>query len=97
MANLQVAKTIHQQMYTLDKNAMFCMGVHEFIGGKNFLQFKASGSNVKRGGRVRVTLNAADLYGVEVFRVIKGMKHTIKELHNVYAEDLVYDLFEIIG
>jgi len=97
MSNLQIAKTIHQQMYALDTNAMMCMGVNQFIGGEDFLQFKASGCNVKRGGRVRVTLNGLDLYDVEVYRVAKLEKRTIKEVKDVYAEDLVNTIFEIIG
>jgi len=94
---MDIAKTIHQQMYAIDANAMMCIGAHGFVAHSEALVFKASGANVKRGGRVEVKLNGLDLYDVTVYRIVKFERRIIEEVKNVYAEDLCNIVFEIIG
>lgn len=66
-------------------------GASQFVGGSNMLQFKLPGTrNFVRNGinSVRITLNGADLYEMEFFK-IRGLDvKTVDTLSGVYAEDL---------
>ena len=95
--NQEIATTIRSQLYTMDTHAMMCFGVNQFLAVENGLQFRASGSKVKRGGRVEIKLNGKDLYDVEVFRVVKFEKKVIKRVEDVYVEDLMHNLWDILG
>lgn len=69
-------------------------GAKEFLAGDNFLKFKIM-RNASKITHVKITLNGKDLYDVK-FMKWNGRKleySTVKELNDVYAEDLV-ELFE---
>ena len=102
---LEVANTIRQQLNSIDRRALFAWGAHQFAGsdatdnGLPFLQFQVKNNpKVKGTARVKISLNGKDLYNIEVFKVDSkyNIKY-IKQLEDVFAEDLVSVIDEILG
>jgi hypothetical protein len=89
----RIANTIKQQ---IGFDTLAYVGANQFMygedDGKPYLQFKASGSKIQRGGRIRVLYDAGqDLYNVELWRVNMRAKEPVKRLRHaegVYAENL---------
>lgn len=82
---MTVANTILEQ---LGGNRFSCMtGAKNFVGGENMLMFSITKAN---GGinKVRITLNANDLYDVEFFKMGKFDYKVIAEQSDVYADSL---------
>lgn len=86
---MTVAKTILEQINTIDFWALGAWGAKEFVNTGSGLRFKTSGS-VKWKGYVNVVLDEAkDLYRVEFQRVRKLNVITDKVVEDVFVEDLV--------
>lgn len=88
--NLIVAETILEQMNGKRVLVMFT-GASNFAGDETSVGFRFKGSKV--ANHIKVALNGCDLYDI-TFTKIHGFNfRTVKEINNVYAEDLV-NIFE---
>lgn len=81
----QIAETIRRQ---IGRNTLMYVGAHDYIygeeEGKPYLQFKASGTKIQRGGRIRVLYDYGhDLYNVELWRVNMRAKEPVKKLKSI--------------
>jgi len=95
--NVQIATTIRNQLYGIDRLAMMCIGANQFVAIERGLMFKASGAKIRRGGRAKITLNGLDLYDIEVIRVNGTSIKTVKKVENVYFDDMTTVLSDIFG
>jgi hypothetical protein len=95
---LAIANEIKSQLFTMDKNLMWCLGTSGFIAktnkeGKPTLTFKVKG--VKHKGFVDIALNEGlDLYEVKIYTIRKVKNRpeyttsVVKELKEVYVDSL---------
>lgn len=73
---MSIAKTIHTQLYAMDKNLMWCMGSTKFVNTGKGLRFTVNGLIFK--GVVDITLDEGrDLYVVSFIKVKKVMNKEI--------------------
>lgn len=103
MDTKQIAQTIVNQCKAIDFFALARYGANGYVfldcndkrrGG---LQFKCSGSKIKRGGRVMIELTSMDLYKITLGRVSKHEFKQLKQIDDVYAENLIDVLEDMIG
>lgn len=85
---MQIAKNIATQIKQLDRMAFMLWGTDQYVTHENGLQFNTKGM-VKHKGFVKITLNANDLYDIQIykirkFEVVNTIQHT-----DVFVEDLV--------
>ncbi len=94
--DLTVARTILDQIKTLDPRALWAWGAKDFIGSDSSIQFKVGGMT-RWKGKVIVKLNGSDLYDVRFFRS-RGTK-ILEDVTtgDVFAEDLVNIIDEKVG
>lgn len=89
---MSIAQTIKNQIMAQDYWALARWGANQFVGSEKegFLMFKASGSNITRGGKIRITLvPGMDLYRVELF-CIKGVDFKLlSSFDGIYFDQLV--------
>lgn len=82
--NLEIAKTIHEQ---IGKGAFFMMGAKNLIAIENGLAFKI-GRNSKSINYIEITLNAWDTYDIKFgYLTVKGYKLR-KEVEGIYFDML---------
>lgn len=100
--NFGIAGVIYSQIKTMSPLAMVSWGTKELVVLKDGLQFKSSGM-VKNKGIIQIKLNGSDLYDVSFGKVRKykeinnyGYKQ-IKKVTNVFVEDLVDTIDEMVG
>lgn len=85
---MQIAQTIVHQIKQLDRMSFFMWGTDQYVSFDNGLQFNTKGL-VKHKGYVKITLNANDLYDIQIFKIRKfEIKVTIQHT-DVFVEDLV--------
>lgn len=94
---MTIAHTIISQIRTIDKMALVAWGAKDFVAFPNGLQFKTSGSVRKHKGFVKITLNASDLYDIEAFTIRVGEVKVKRQLSDIYVDELVSWLDNIIG
>lgn len=92
---MSIAKTILEQIKTIDPRATWAWGAKDFVNTGHGLQFKTSGM-VKNKCYVLVKLNGSDLYDLEFFKVRAGKLAVIKNVTDVYAEDLVNEIDVVV-
>ena len=97
-SKLDQVRTIHTQLYTMDKNLMWCLGSKNFVASTNSkdqptLTFKVNG--VKHKGYVSISLDEGrDLYDIRIYSIRKvknspEYKETVKyEAISQFVEDL---------
>ena len=100
--NKEIAQTIWTQMNAIDRNLMWCMGVHKPVVIQDGIQFQVKGLSFK--GVVQITLNGGDLYDIKFIKPIRTQNQVAKklgvkmfdvtnelvdEVNNVYVEDLM--------
>ena len=100
----EIAGIIRKQV---GAKSLMWLGAHDFMygmladaGGKQHpgIQFSVKGTKVKVGGRVRVLYDTgADTYIVFVFRVRKYEAITVKQVDDVYGEQLASVIERIVG
>jgi len=85
MSDLTIANTIKAQ---LPRTLAVMIGVKQFVGGPNFLQFgfKAKASN--KANVCKISLNGNDLYDVEFFKCRKFDVAPVGNYSDIYAEAL---------
>lgn len=94
--DLTVARTILEQIKTIDPMALMAWGAKDYVGSSDSIQFTVGGMTSWKG-KVIVKLNGGDLYDVRFFR-----SRSVKILEDitipdVYAEDLVNTIDEKVG
>ena len=95
--DLTIAKTILDQIKTIDPRALWAWGSKQYVGNENSVSFKVGGMT-RWKGTVQITLNGRDLYDVRFFKL--GRKLNVKEdvtVDDVFAEDLVNVIDEKVG
>lgn len=89
---MQVAQTIKNQIMAQDYWALARWGANQYVGSEKekFLMFKCSGTNITRGGKIKISvIPGMDLYRVELFR-IKGVEcKLLAKAEGVYFFQLV--------
>jgi len=96
--NEGIAETIYKQIPRKD---LWYVGAREFVGGKDFLQFRVKGSKLKKGGKIVVRYNRGrDTYTVEGWVIRMGKKPIMKKvesLDDIYADQLGDTIIGIVG
>jgi len=94
---MTIAKTIHQQIKTIDFWALGAWGAKNLTAHSDGLSFKTSGS-VRWKGTVKVSLDEGkDLYILKFMRVDKMQLIVDKIIEDVFVEDLVRFIDEQVG
>jgi hypothetical protein len=94
---MTIAQTILSQIKTIDPMATFAWGAKELVNMGDGLKFKTSGM-VKWKGYVYIKYNAGtDLYDIEFFRIRGFNVKTDKGMTDIFAEDLVNVIDEVVG
>jgi hypothetical protein len=95
---MEIAKTIYQQIG--GRRLAIMTGARNFVGHDDGLSFKLpSTPHYTKDGinYVRITLNGLDIYDVEYGR-IWGLKYKkIREVHDLYAENLMESFRQATG
>lgn len=94
---MNTAQIILSQIKTLDPRALFAWGAKDLVAFPDGLQFKSSGMVSKHKGHVKITLNGSDLYDIQAFTIRAGVVRIKTTVNDVYAEDLISILDDIIG
>lgn len=100
--NLEIATTIKNQLYSMDKMQMWGLGAKKFVAIEKGLRFTVNGAKLK--GDIEITLDEGkDLYIVEFIKIGRVMNKELKEMgiksfnqvrkvlkrcEEVYTEDL---------
>jgi hypothetical protein len=94
---MTIAQTILSQIKTIDPMATFAWGAKDFMNMGDGLKFKTSGM-VKWKGYVYIRYNeGTDLYDIEFFRIRNFEIKTDKGMTDIFAEDLVNVIDEVVG
>lgn len=91
MSDLNVANNIVAQLG--GSRFIALTGAKNFVGGDNYVQFGIPLKTKNQSNKVRITLNANDLYDVEFFYVRGTSLKEKGSFNNVYADNLL-DVFE---
>ena len=94
---MTIAQTILSQIKTIDPMATFAWGAKDLVNMGDGLKFKTSGM-VKWKGYVYIKYNAGtDLYDIQFFRIRGVNVKTDKGMTDIFAEDLVNVIDEVVG
>ena len=94
--NFGIAGVVYSQIKTMSPWAMAAWGAKELVVLKDGIQFKSSGM-VKNKGIIQVKLNGSDLYNVTFGKVRKFKYKELKKVTDVFAEDLIDVIDEMVG
>ena len=94
--NFGTAGVVYSQIKTMSPWAMAAWGAKELVVLKDGIQFKSSGM-VKNKGIIQVKLNGSDLYNVTFGKVRKFKYKEIKKVTDVFVEDLIGVIDEMVG
>jgi len=94
--NFGIAGVVYSQIKTMSPWAMAAWGAKELVVLKDGIQFKSSGM-VKNKGIIQIKLNGSDLYNVTFGKVRKFKYKEIKKVTDVFAEDLIGVIDEMVG
>ena len=94
--NFGIAGVVYSQIKTMSPWAMAAWGAKELVALKDGIQFKSSGM-VKNKGIIQVKLNGSDLYDVTFGKVRKFKYKEIKKVTDVFVEDLIDVIDEMVG
>lgn len=94
---MSIAHTILSQIKTIDPRATWAWGAKELVNMGDGLKFKTSGM-VKWKGYVYIKYNeGTDLYDIEFFRIRNCEIKCDRGMTDIYAEDLVRVIDEVVG
>jgi hypothetical protein len=94
---MTIAQTILSQIKTIDPRALWAWGAKNFVNTGDGLRFRTSGM-VKWKGYVYIKYNeGTDLYDIEFFRIRGANIKTDKGVTDIFAEDLVNIIDEVVG
>ena len=91
-----VARTIVDQINSLDPRALFAWGARQFVYSPNSLQFNSTGM-CKWKGVVQIVLNGNDLYDIRFMRIRQLKVVEDVTVTDIYAENLIRVLDAKIG
>ena len=94
--DLTIARTILEQIKTIDPMALMAWGAKDYVGGDLSIQFTVGGMT-RWKGKVIVKLNGSDLYDVRFFRSRSVKILEDVTVRDVYAEDLVNTIDKKVG
>lgn len=94
--NFGIAGVVYSQIKTMSPWAMAAWGAKELVVLKDGIQFKSSGM-VKNKGIIQVKLNGSDLYNVTFGKVRKFKYKELKKVTDVFVEDLIGVIDEMVG
>ena len=94
--NFGTAGVVYSQIKTMSPWAMAAWGAKELVVLKDGMQFKSSGM-VKNKGIIQIKLNGSDLYNVTFGKVRKFKYKEIKKVTDVFVEDLIDVIDEMVG
>ena len=94
--NFGIAGVVYSQIKTMSPWAMAAWGAKELVVLKDGIQFKSSGM-VKNKGIIQIKLNGSDLYDVTFGKVRKFKYKEIKKVTDVFVEDLIDVIDEMVG
>ena len=94
--NFGIAGVVYSQIKTMSPWAMAAWGAKELVVLKDGIQFKSSGM-VKNKGIIQIKLNGSDLYDVTFGKVRKFKYKEIKKVTDVFVEDLIGVIDEMVG
>ena len=94
--NFGSAGVVYSQIKTMSPWAMAAWGAKELVVLKDGIQFKSSGM-VKNKGIIQIKLNGSDLYNVTFGKVRKFKYKEIKKVTDVFVEDLIGVIDEMVG
>ena len=94
--NFGTAGVVYSQIKTMSPWAMAAWGAKELVVLKDGIQFKSSGM-VKNKGIIQIKLNGSDLYNVTFGKVRKFKYKEIKKVTDVFVEDLIDVIDEMVG
>ena len=94
--NFGTAGVVYSQIKTMSPWAMAAWGAKELVVLKDGIQFKSSGM-VKNKGIIQIRLNGSDLYDVTFGKVRKFKYKEIKKVTDVFVEDLIGVIDEMVG
>ncbi len=94
--NFGIAGVVYSQIKTMSPWAMAAWGAKELVVLKDGIQFKSSGM-VKNKGIIQVRLNGSDLYDVTFGKVRKFKYKQLKKVTDVFVEDLIGVIDEMVG
>jgi len=94
--NFGIAGVVYSQIKTMSPWAMAAWGAKELVVLKDGIQFKSSGM-VKNKGIIQVRLNGSDLYDVTFGKVRKFKYKQLKKVTDVFVEDLIDVIDEMVG
>ena len=96
--NMQVAETIMSQLKQSKVNGFPFFnysGAKDFVGAENFLQFSIP--NKKRVAKIRIVLDAQDLYNLEFYKK-KGFEMIkSKSVDGIFADQMVDIIVKELG
>ena len=94
--NFGIAGVVYSQIKTMSPWAMAAWGAKELVVLKDGIQFKSSGM-VKNKGIIQIKLNGSDLYNVTFGKVRKFKYKELKKVTDVFVEDLIGVIDEMVG
>ena len=86
-SDLTVANTILSQMGGTGRLSAM-IGAHSFVGDENSVSFRFKARARNGANAFHVTLDPSDTYTIKFLKIRKLEVKTVKELDDVYAEDL---------
>ena len=104
-----IAKEIMNQINAIDRRAFWAWGASEFISGdgkvvgldkdcEGFLRFKTVNCpKLRRGGKILIALMYDDTYSIVAYRISGSNVKIVAKVEDVYAEDLISTIDEIVG
>jgi hypothetical protein len=93
---IEVAKTILSQIKTLDRMAMCAWGAKNLVDIEDGLMFNSSGM-VKNKGYITIKLNGNDLYDVTFGKIRKLEYKELVRVEDVFVENLVETVDNMVG
>lgn len=94
---MTIAQNILSQIEAVDPDAVWVWGAKELVNMDDGLKFKTTGM-VKWKGYVYIKYNrGTDLYDIEFFRIRNFEIKCDKGVTDIYAEDLVSVIDEMVG
>ena len=87
MTNMEIAKTILQQMGGTGRLSAM-IGAKYFTASENGVSFKIGGGAKKGINGIRVNLNSMDTYDVSFLKLRKCEQKVVAEVKGVYCDEL---------
>ena len=102
-ADLSVANEIKRQLFSINRNEVYCWGAHNWCGveddGKSMLGaliFSVQNTTQLKKGIVKIELNAMDLYDIFIYDNKNNDYQNFAEAKGIYCDMLVDVIHNLI-